>query len=66
MKKVTDSNKPTADRSAHEIEITQEMIEAGLLVLTFWDRERDSGIELVRDIFWEMSSANISNASQKS
>ncbi len=27
MTKVTDSNKPIADRSAHEIEVTQEMIE---------------------------------------
>lgn len=37
-----------------EIEVTPAMIEAGVTVLTFFDRQRDRGSDLVSDVFQAM------------
>ena len=55
--KVNDSNKPIADRSAHEIEITQEMIEAGRKIWDAWDSSDDfSRTPYIKAIYYEMFS----------
>ena len=52
--------------NAAEIEITPEMIEAGVLELSFYDPEHDDGFEFVTRLYRIMESERHSHTGRKS
>ena len=64
--KVTDSNKTAGDRPAHEIEVTPEMIEAGLPALCRYHYDGgDLSEDVVRHIFISMLSVTSSESLER-
>ena len=54
-----------SQHASHEIEVTPEMIDAGLCELTLYERGADDGAECIREIYVAMEEARLQRGGKK-